>query len=129
MKTNLLRSLFAIALLGAFASFAYAGPGPQYWQNLRNQQQFNELKAGDQIAYVCNQCKTVSVTTVESAAKAMELCKEGATIACPSCKMETKVVLKRQRNDPPLQSQVTYVNDKGEDCMFIAKVADKKGTN
>ena len=126
MNIKIIRSIFATAVLGMLASFAYAGPGPQYWQNLHNQQQFKELKAGDKIAYVCNQCKTVSVTTIESPKKAMELCKEGATVACPSCKMETKVVLKRQRNDPPIQSQVTYVNEKGEECMFIAKVADKK---
>lgn len=126
MKIKLLRSLFATALMGVFASFAFAGPGPQYWQNLHSQQQFKELKTGDQIAYVCNECKTVSVVTVDSPEKAMELCKEGASVACPSCKKETKVVLKRQRNDPPTHSEVVYVNDKGEDCMFIAKVAVKK---
>jgi DNA-directed RNA polymerase subunit RPC12/RpoP len=126
MKFNLLRSLFATALLGLLASSAFAGPGPQFWQNLHDQQQFKTLKTGDKIAYVCNQCKTVSVVTVDSPEKAMELCKEGASVACPSCKMETKVVLKRQRNDPPNHTEVSYVNEKGEECMFIAKVADTK---
>ena len=56
----------------------------------------------------------------------MELCREGAKVACPSCKMETKIVMKRQRNDPPTHSEVTYVNEKGEECMFIAKASDRK---
>lgn len=118
--------MFATAVIGLLASFAYAGPGPQYWQTLHNQQQFKELKTGDKIAYVCNQCKTVSEVTVENPEKAMELCKEGAKVLCPSCKMETKVVMKRQRNDPPTRTEVTYVNEKGEECMFIARVSDKK---
>ncbi len=126
MKINLLRSLLATVLFGMAASFAFAGPGPQYWQNLHSQQQFKVLKAGDKIAFVCNQCKTVSVVTVESPEKAMELCKEGASVACPSCKAETKIVLKRQRNDPPTHSEVVYMNGKGEDCMFVAKIVDTK---
>lgn len=126
MKIKSIRLLLATAALGMFASFAYAGPGIQYWQTLSNQSQFKDLKAGDKIAYVCNQCKTVSEVTVESPEKAMELCKEGAKVACPSCKMETKVVYKRSRADAPTHTEVTYVNENGEACMFIAKATDKK---
>ena len=126
MNNRAIRSIIATAIFGAIASFAYAGPGPQHWQTLRNQQQFKELKVGDKLSYVCSECKTVSETTVESTEKAMELCREGAKVACPSCKMETKIVMKRQRNDPPTHSEVTYVNEKGEECMFIAKASDRK---
>ena len=126
MNIRVIRSVLATAIFGVIASFAYAGPGPQHWQTLRSQQQFKELKTGDKISYVCNECKTISETTVQSAEKAMELCKEGAKVACPSCKMETKIVMKRQRNDPPTHSEVTYVNEKGEECMFIAKASDRK---
>ena len=128
MKTtfNTVRLLFTTAALGLFASFAYAGPGPQYWQTLHNEAQFKQLKTGDKVAYVCNECKTVSEVAIKSPEHAMELCKEGATVTCPSCKKETKVVMKRERNDPPNHSEVTYVNDKGEECAFIAVVAEKK---
>ena len=107
---------------------AVAGPGPQFWQQqtLRRQEQFKELKAGDKIAYVCNQCKTVSETTLASTEQAMELCKEGEMVACPMCKKTTKVVTKQSRNDPPTRTEVAYVNDKGEECMFIAKASEKK---
>ena len=128
MKTKFksIRLLLATVALGALASFAYAGPGLQHWQTLGQESQFKELKIGDKVAFVCNQCKTVSEVTIESSAQAMDFCKEGATVVCPSCKMQTKVVLKGQRNDPPSHTVVTYVNDKGEECAFIAKVADKK---
>lgn len=126
MKTKSLRILvigLASALLTPFAS---AGPGPQYWTTLRSAKQFSSVKPGDKVAYVCNQCKTVTETTVESADKVMELCKEGAKVSCPACKMETKVVTKKQRNDPPTAQEVTYVNAKGEECLFVAKVDGSK---
>ena len=128
MKTKItaIRLIFATAALGLLAPFASAGPGPQYWNTLRHESDFKALKPGDKVAFVCNECKTVSEMTIKSPEDAMELCKEGATVMCPSCKMKTKVAMKTQRNDPPTKSVVTYVNDKGEECAFVAKVADKK---
>lgn len=125
-KSNALRLLFASVALSAFASFAYAGPGPQNWETQRKEAQFKQLKAGDKIAFVCNECKTVSEMAIESPAAAMALCKEGATVTCPACKKTSKVVRKEKRNDPPTHSEVIYVNDKGEECAFVAKVLDKK---
>ncbi len=116
----------ATAALGVLASFAYAGPGPQYWQTLRKPDEFKQLKASDKIAYVCNQCQTVSEVTVVSPAQAMEHCKEGATLTCPACKEKVKVVTKGPPKNPSIERQVTYVNAKGEECMFVAKVPEKK---
>lgn len=126
MNTKSIRSLLATAALGVIASFAYAGPGPQYWQTLRKPDEFKQLKAGDKIAYVCNQCKTVSEVTVDSPAQAMEHCKEGAEVTCPMCKKKVKVVTKGPPKNPSIERQVTYVNEKGEECMFVAKVPEKK---
>lgn len=117
-------TLFVLFL--GLASALHAGPGPQYWESLRKKSQFEQLKKGDKVAYICNECKTVSEITVESHDHAMELCKEGASVTCPSCKKQSKIIVKRQRNDPPVREEVTYVNDKGEECAFIAKVPDKK---
>lgn len=126
MKMQSIRLILAAAALGVLASFAYAGPHPQYWQTLRKPEEFKQLKAGDKIAYVCNQCQTVSDVTVDSPAQAMEHCKEGAEVTCPMCKKKVKVVTKGPPKNPSIERQVTYVNEKGEECMFIAKVADKK---
>ncbi len=125
-KSNTLRLAFATATLGLLASFAYAGPGPEYWQTLRNAEQFKQLKAGDKVLYVCNQCQTVTEQTIESTGQAMDHCKEGSGVTCPACKMKVKVALKTQRNDPPVTQKVVYVNEKGEECLFVAKAPDKK---
>lgn len=129
MKTKFrtIRLLLATVTLGAIASLAYAGSGsPQYGDHLTSEAQFKQLHAGDKIAYVCNECKTSSEITIKSPEHAMELCKDGASVMCPSCKMNAKVVRKTQRNAGPTENYLTYVNEKGEECGFFAKVADKK---
>lgn len=124
-RSNTLRLLIASAALITFAALAHAGPGPQAWQTLRSETEFKKLHAGDKLAYICNECKTVSEVAIDSPAAAMALCKEGANVTCPACKKTTKVVRKEKRNDPPTHSEVSYVNSKGEECAFFAKVADK----
>lgn len=125
MRTKLTSLLLAGLTLGA-ALTAFAGPGPEYWQRMRTAEQFSKLKGGDKIAYVCNQCKTVTVMTVESPEQAMEHCKEGATIDCPSCKMKVKVVVKGPPKNPSPQREVTYTNEKGEECFFVVKAGEHK---
>jgi hypothetical protein len=101
---------------------AWAGPGPEYWQTLRQAEQFAQLKSGDKIAYACNECKTVTVVTVQTADQAMDHCKEGAVLVCPSCKTKVKVVMKGSPKNPSVQREVVYTNAKGEECLFVAKV-------
>ncbi len=127
MKTisNTIRALFTTIAFGALASFAYAGAGVQHWQTLGKESQFKELKPGMTAAFVCSKCKTISEMPIKSAEQAMSLCKEGGSVECPSCKMVTKVVIKRERNQAPTHTEVNYVNDKGEDCAFMAVKNDK----
>lgn len=125
MKTKFSSLLIAALAMGA-AVTAWAGPGPEYWQTLRQAEQFAQLKSGDKIAYVCNECKTVTVAPVESTAQAMDHCKEGATVTCPSCKTKVRVVLKGGASkNPSVQREVVYTNEKGEECLFVAKVVAK----
>lgn len=124
MKTKLTVLLLAGLLTGV--TTVIAGPPTGTWQTLNKPSQFEKLKAGDNIAYVCNQCQTVTEVTVQSTAEAMEHCKEGATVTCPSCKAKVKVVVKGPPKNPALVREVTYVNEKGEPCLFIAKVVEKK---
>ncbi|ACB77707.1 hypothetical protein [Opitutus terrae] len=126
MKTKSIRLILMALAFGAVASNALAGPGPQYWQSLRRSSEFKKLKAKDKVIYVCNQCQTVSEMSIDGPEGAMALCKEGSRVSCPMCKKETKVVMKRQRNDPPTHTEVTYVNEKGEECAFVAKTPNGK---
>jgi DNA-directed RNA polymerase subunit RPC12/RpoP len=123
MKT-ITKSLFTAGLALSAAAFAFAGP-PSTFQTLNHPEQFQQLKAGDKVLYVCNQCKTVSEVTIASSAQAMEHCKEGATLTCPACNAKVKVTMKGPKNQS-MDHEVTYTNAKGEECFFVAKVADKK---
>ena len=124
MKT--IQSLIVAAVLFAGSSVvALAGPGIQYWQTLHNEAQLKDLKPGDKIAYICNQCQSVNEKTIESTAEAMDLCKEGATVMCPSCKQTVKLVTQGPPKNSTSSREVSFVNDKGEACFFIAKVIDK----
>jgi hypothetical protein len=105
------------------ATDAQAEPTSKSWDTLRLEKQFDKLKSGDKIAFVCNTCQTISAITIKSHDYAMELCEEGTAVSCPECKMNTRVTLKRQRNDPPI---VTYVNDKGEERSFIVAMPGTK---
>jgi DNA-directed RNA polymerase subunit RPC12/RpoP len=125
MKTIL--KLFALAgFVGGAASIAFAGPSPDFWQRIKTAEQFSKLKAGDKVLYVCNQCETVTEKTIASQAEAMDHCKEGATVTCPSCKTKVKVVMKGPPKNPLPTREVTYVNEKGEACFFVAKAVEKK---
>ncbi len=122
MKTiaNTLRLLIATAAIGMSASLAHAGAGSQHWKTLGSEAQFKDLKAGSSVAFVCTTCKTISEMPITSAETAMGLCKEGGHVSCPSCRQVTKIVVKRARNDAPTHTEISYVNDKGEACAFIA---------
>lgn len=125
MNSKLSSILVAVFTIGA-AVTAWAGPGPEYWQTLRQAEQFAQLKPGDKIAYACSECKTVTVVTVQTAGQAMDHCKEGATLVCPSCKTKVKVVLKDgAAKNPSVRREVVYTNEKGEECLFVAKVVAK----
>jgi len=123
MKTKSSLLLLASLLAGA-ASLAFADP--QNWETLRKEAQFKQLKSGDKIVYVCNQCQTVTEKVIGSTTEAMDHCKEGATVVCPSCKTKVRVVMKGPPKNPMPTREVIYTNDKGEECLFIAKVAEKK---
>jgi len=118
---------FILAALSLGAALpAFAGPGPDYWQRIKTAEEFKQLKAGDKVLYVCTQCETVTEKTIASPEEAMDHCKEGASLTCPSCKKQVKIVYKGGRNDPPTERQIVYTNEKGEPCFFVAKAAPKK---
>ncbi|MCS6243140.1 MAG: hypothetical protein H2172_04670 [Opitutus sp.] len=126
MKTPL-RLILVSLVLSALTSVAYAGPGPQHWENQRRAAQFRQLKPGDKLNYVCTQCKTVSEVPITSKEQAMEMCKEGAMVTCPSCHMKAKATGKPGKSgDTAAEPEVVYVNEKGEECGFFVKANNKK---
>lgn len=124
---KIIAKLFLVAgLIAGAAVPVIAGPGPQYWQRMKSAEEFAKLKAGDKVLYVCNQCQTVTEKTIASPAEAMEHCKENATVSCPSCKTKVRVVVKGPPKNQTIAREVTFVNEKGEECFFVARQPDKK---
>jgi hypothetical protein len=124
-----IRIVLISTLLVASAIAAIAAPGPPSKSVFsasarRTDDDFKSLKAGDKIALVCKECESVTVQTVESPEAAMKLCKEGETVVCGSCNKVAKIVRRgpRSKNSTSTATEVRYVNDKGEDCMFIVKL-------
>lgn len=128
MKTisTRIRVLIATAAVGALATFGYAGQGIQYWKTLGSESDFKQLKPGADVVYVCNMCKTLTNIPIKSQEHALTLCKEDSSMTCPSCKKTSKVVIKRARNDAPTHTEVTYVDDKGKECGFMAIHEEKQ---
>lgn len=114
------RHLFILAglALGA-ASPSFAGAGLQQWQTLRTESEFKNLKAGDDVAIVCEACKSVTTLKLESAAQGAALAKEGATVECPACKAGAKVSVREGH-------AVQWVDPKGHETLFIVKASGSK---
>jgi len=121
--------LTVIAALVTFSSAAFALPG---WKGgptdppspAMTKHDFDTLKSGDKIALVCKASNSVQVIDIKDQKAALELCKSGKMLHCPLCKMDYKVTLGNPTGKGAgNQTTVVAVNEKGEPCMFFAKLA------
>jgi|ERR1035437_506625 hypothetical protein len=122
---NLKKYILSLGLVFGSALFTLAGPPSKMTAPspaLRSSEDFAKLNPGDKIALVCKECDTVTVQTVASKEEAMEHCKEGSTVTCPSCKIVAKVVTHGPSGKEGTHTVMKIVNDKGEECMFVAKL-------
>ncbi len=128
MKTisTKIRTVLTTSVFGMFATFAAAGPGVQHWKTMGNESDFSAMKPEGHAVYVCTMCKSISDMSGKSKEEIMEMCKDGATMTCPACKKTSKVVMKRARNDAPTHTEVTYVDENGKECGFMAMASDKE---
>ncbi len=120
-----IRILIVSALLISSAAVGIAAPASKATYTAsarRTEADFKDIKPGDRIALVCKECESITVQTVDSTKAAMELCKEGATVVCPSCQATAKVTRRGPRSKATPQSEIRYQNAKGEDCMFVVKL-------
>ena len=72
---------------------------------------------------VCKASDTVTLIDIKDKEQAMELCREGRMIECHDCHKKYKVVW----TTPPGKGGVPHavmeiVNEKGEPCMFLARI-------
>jgi hypothetical protein len=129
MNKKIVSGLVALFLATFSLNSAFAGPPPGGWNKLAtlsSVEDFQGLKSGDKIAQVCKMCDSISITEVQSNEQAMQFCKEGSKLDCPSCDNVAKVV----RVGPPSKGtqNVRFVDDHGNTCMIMAKVETEKSS-
>lgn len=123
MKKLFSAIMFSILGIATLASAAPRGPSWTPQRTLANVEDFEALKPGDTVAQVCKVCDSVSLVEIETKAQAMEYCKDGAVLNCPSCKKKATVTVRGPRPENTRRT-VTYVDEHGEACMFLAKVSE-----
>ncbi|HEX2851997.1 MAG TPA: hypothetical protein VHO24_02075 [Opitutaceae bacterium] len=98
-KSTRIRTLIATAALGMFASFAWAGPSPEFRQRARPVTSFSEAKKvgpNDTVTMQCKGCKTVMIRDSKHVGPPGKGHEEWFTIgskhSCAECKGEITVV-------------------------------------
>jgi len=121
MKT--LQSIIAITFaILALTSAAFAEPQGKGGSELTTKTQFAELKSGDKVILTCTMCKTHAVIDIKDSKAAMELCKEGNIVHCPTCKKNFKVTWGHPagKTGGP-NTMMTIVDETGKPCMVYSK--------
>ncbi|MGL5018254.1 MAG: hypothetical protein ACRDBP_08990 [Luteolibacter sp.] len=127
MKTTL-RNLITAAMVLGLASTASAQRSDtplanRSYKQAATAEEIQSLKKSDRYMTVCMDCKSVTVKEVADDKEAAALCHDGGSVHCDACKQ--KATIKRV-GAPGRESyaggKVTYVNAKGEECMFIVPV-------
>lgn len=130
-KPQLFRAFFAIATLGALASFVYAGPGPQYWQTAKPVTTFTEAKAvgpADTVTMQCKGCKTVMVRDSKHVGPLGKGHDEWLTVgskhSCSECGGEITVVKGKTKDS--MQHNCTKCGEGSVTCCVAPAVETKK---
>ena len=130
-KSNTLRLLFATAALGALASFAYAGPGPQFWNRatpITTTKEAEAVKPDDTVMMVCGACKTVMIRNSKHVGPPSKGHEEWFTIGskhqCDHCGGEISVV--RGKTADSMQHNCSMCGEGAAFCCVAPEAADKK---
>jgi hypothetical protein len=128
MKKLFSALILSILGISTLASAAPRGPSFTPQRTLSTVEDFQALKAGDMVAHVCKLCDSVSTVEIQSKEQAMQYCKDGAVLNCPSCRKKATVTVRGPRPENPRRT-LAYVDEHGEACMFLAKVSETSDTH
>lgn len=119
----LLAALFSVLVFfhQAHALPPFKGGPPS--EVLLKKSDFEKLKPGDRVVLVCKASDSVQLIEIKDKKQAMQLCAEGRMIHCAGCRKHYKVLWRNPagKTGGP-DYKMTIVNDKGEPCMFMARL-------
>lgn len=133
MKTKFtnVRLLLATVAVGALASFAFAGPGPQYWQRAKPVTTFAEAKTvgpNDLVTMQCKGCKTVMIRDSRHVGPSSKGSEEWFTIgskhSCEECSGEITVVKGKTKDS--MQHNCSKCGEGTVTCCAAPAVETKK---
>jgi hypothetical protein len=124
----LIRLLSVTALvLGTAVAAVAAPPGKRpYASTAMTAAQVEQLQLGEEVGMVCMQCHSLAVDRIADKQHALELCREGGAIVCPSCSLKLKVVRHGPRSKSGHRGEIVFVNEAGEPCVFLVKLPGGK---
>lgn len=114
-------SVFAVIISSAHALPSWKGGQPL--EVIRTKGDVDRLGAKSQLVLVCKASNSITLINPKDEKRAKEMCAAGTMIECKSCKRHYKVVWTNptgKTGGPELKMDI--VNDKGESCMFLAKL-------
>jgi hypothetical protein len=130
-KFNIVRYIFATAALGVLASFAYAGPPPDFWNRARpitTTQEAATVKPDDTVMMVCGACKSVMIRDSKHFGPAGKGHDEwfviGSKHKCDHCGGEITIV--RGKTADSMQHNCSMCGEGAAFCCAAPAVADKK---
>jgi hypothetical protein len=120
---NLFLTGLAIALL---APSAHA----QGWfktgmpiERIHKKHHVETIQPGSQLVLVCKGSDTVTLIDIKDRKQAIKLCTDGTMIHCRDCHRKYKVNWKNPTGKSGGPDKIMeIVNDKGEPCMFLARI-------
>ncbi len=125
MKSPLMIIIAAAFALGLATSASAAPPGKGgvlktgVYKQAATVEEIQSLKAGDHYALVCTECKSITVKEVADEKEVEELCHDGGSMHCDSCKKKFTIKNVGPPGKGASSPKVTIVNAEGKECMFI----------
>ncbi len=128
-KYNQVRLILATAALGVLASFAHAGPPPDFWNRTKPLTTFSEARKvgpGDLVTMQCKTCKTVLIGNSKHVGPPSKGSEEwyaiGSKHTCDECQGEITVV--RGKTADSMQHNCSKCGEGAVTCCVA--LAEKK---
>ncbi len=86
------------------------------------QEEIQKMKKGDHYALVCMECESITMKEVADDKEAEELCHDGGSVHCDSCKKKFTIKHSGTPGKGTTSKKVTYVNSEGKPCMFVVPI-------
>lgn len=120
---NLILAGLALALFIPAANALPWSKNGSPMERVHKKEQVEKLGPGSQLVLVCKGSDSVMLIDIKDKKEAIKWCTEGRMIHCHDCRRKYKVIWRNPTGKGPGPlTTMEIVNDKGEPCMFLARI-------